>query len=109
MPDKPPDREPTPRPKPRTPRSGDVLHLTRAASVQFIHPILVRVIRVLDWPTYDGWLWIDAYQLSAKGDAVARRSLFVMPAGLIWPGTPAPKTGRQTARASVKRGPVRVG
>ncbi|RQX12321.1 hypothetical protein DLJ58_06030 [Micromonospora arida] len=36
-------------------------------------------------PTYDGWLWIDGYQLAANVDAVARRSLFVMPAGLIWP------------------------
>ncbi|MGC4744202.1 hypothetical protein ACLQ28_00855 [Micromonospora sp. DT201] len=39
----------------RKPRTGDVLHLTRAASVQFLRPIFVRVIRVLDWPTYDGW------------------------------------------------------
>ncbi|MET8044565.1 hypothetical protein ABZU25_27310 [Micromonospora sp. NPDC005215] len=93
----------------RTPRTGDVLHLTRAASVQFIRPIIVRVIRVLDWPTYDGWLWIDAYELAASGDAVARRSLFVMPAGLIWPDPPIPAARRSTTRTPVKRGPVRVG
>jgi hypothetical protein len=29
-----------------------------------MRPIVVRVIRVLDWPTYDGWLWIDGYQLA---------------------------------------------
>ncbi|MEU8409640.1 hypothetical protein AB0C19_25890 [Micromonospora sp. NPDC048842] len=65
------------------------MHLTRPASVQFLRPIFVHVIRVLDCPTYDGWLWIDGHELAANGDAVARRSLFVMPAGLIWPNTPA--------------------
>ncbi|MET8266803.1 hypothetical protein ACWD8I_05240 [Micromonospora arida] len=74
-----------------------------------MRPILVRVIRVLDWPTYDGWLWIDGYQLAANGDAVARRSLFVMPAGLIWPDPPAPADRRSTKHTPVKRGPVRVG
>ena len=59
------------------PRSGDVLHVTRAASVQFLRPIMFRVIRVLDWPTYDGWLWLDGYELNAAGDAVNRRSIFV--------------------------------
>ena len=59
------------------PRSGDVLHLTRAASVQFIEPILFRVIRIHDWTTYEGWCWLDGYELNAAGDAVERRSLFV--------------------------------
>ncbi|MEV4842969.1 hypothetical protein AB0K20_07095 [Micromonospora matsumotoense] len=63
-------------------RSGDVLRLSRAASVQFVRPITVRVIRVLtDWHTYDGWVWIDAYVLDAAGDAVSRRTLFLQPAG----------------------------
>nr|WP_307799008.1 hypothetical protein [Micromonospora antibiotica] len=71
-------------------RSGDVLHLSRTASVQFIQPITVRVIRVLtDWHTYDGWVWIDAYQLDAAGDAVRWRTLFLMPAGVRRP-TPQP-------------------
>ena len=109
MPDKPPDWKPKSRPKPRTPHTGDVLHLTRAASVQFLRPIFVRVIRVLDWPTYDGWLWIDAYELAANGDAVARRSLFVMPTGLIWSNAPAPAARRATTRTPVTRSPVRVG
>ncbi|MEU5671474.1 hypothetical protein ABZ749_14105 [Micromonospora sp. NPDC047753] len=51
--------------------AGEVLHRTRAASAQFLRPIFVRVIRVRDWPTYDGWLWIDGYELAANGDAVA--------------------------------------
>lgn len=94
----------------RKPHTGDVLQLTRAASVQFMRPITVRVIRVLDWPTYDGWLWLDGYELAASGDAVTRRSLFVMPAGLIWvdPPTLAPST-RKRARRPVARTPLRVG
>ena len=64
------------------PRSGDVLRVTRAASVQFTEPMLFRVIRVHDWSTYDGWAWLDGYELDATGDAIARRSIFVHLHGL---------------------------
>ncbi|MFY1587880.1 hypothetical protein ACN267_25630 [Micromonospora sp. WMMD734] len=64
------------------PEAGDLVYVTRAASVQFVKPIWCRVIRVLDWITYDGWCWLDVYQLDARGDAVARRSVFVQPAKL---------------------------
>ncbi|SCG79489.1 hypothetical protein GA0070609_5917 [Micromonospora echinaurantiaca] len=93
------------------PRSGDVLHVTRAASVQFLRPIMFRVIRVLDWPTYDGWLWLDGYELNAAGDAVNRRSIFVQRQGLRQlraAPEPRPHTVR-TARRPVVRTPVRVG
>jgi hypothetical protein len=80
--------------QPSPPRSGDVLHLTREASVQFMTPIYFRVIRVHDWPTYAGWLWLDGYQLNDAGDAVERRSIFVRAAGLhrvpAQPGRPVP-------------------
>jgi hypothetical protein len=66
------------------PQAGDILHVTKEASVQFLHPMLFRVIRVHDWPTYDGWMWLDGYQLNSAGDAVERRSIFVMEAGLKW-------------------------
>ncbi len=69
------------------PRSGDVLQVTRAASVQFAQPLLFRVIRVHDWPTYDGWVWLDGYELNAAGDAVERRSIFVQLHGLRQVGT----------------------
>nr|WP_239485459.1 hypothetical protein [Micromonospora humidisoli] len=62
---------------------GDLIQVGRAASVQFVKPIRCRVIRVLDWITYDGWCWLDVYQLDDRGDAVARRSIFVRPAGLV--------------------------
>src|SRR5205814_7068397 len=54
------------------PRSGDVLRVTRAASVQFSTPMLFRVIRVHDWSTYNGWAWLDGYELNGVGDAVER-------------------------------------
>jgi hypothetical protein len=65
-----------------TPKAGDILHVTRDASVQFTTPIFFRVIRVHDWPTYSGWLWLDGYELNAAGDAVERRSIFVQNSGL---------------------------
>lgn len=64
------------------PRSGDVLRITKAASVQFSTPMLFRVIRVHDWPTYDRWAWLDGYELDESGDAVERRSIFVQVDGL---------------------------
>lgn len=64
------------------PRSGDVLRVTRAASVQFTQPMMFRVIRVHDWQTYNGWAWLDGYQLNSVGDAVERRSIFVQVNGL---------------------------
>lgn len=39
--------------------------------------ITVRVIRVLDWSTYDGWLWLEGYQLNDSGDAMFSRCLYV--------------------------------
>ncbi|GIJ21929.1 hypothetical protein [Micromonospora lutea] len=65
-------------------KPGEVFLLTRAASPQFVRPITVRVIRHrTDRTTYDGWTWIECYQLDARGDALDRRELFLMPAGLI--------------------------
>ena len=64
-------------------KAGDLLHITRAASVQFVRPFHFRLIRVMtDRITYDGWVWLEGYQLDERGDAVARRELFVQPAGL---------------------------
>lgn len=77
-------------------RAGDLLHLTRAASVQFTQPIFFRLIRVHDWTTYDGWIWLDGYELDSMGAAVARRSVFVQKAGLRV-GRTAP--ARQAVRA----------
>ncbi|WP_213455715.1 hypothetical protein [Rhizomonospora bruguierae] len=90
------------------PRSGDVLQITRAASVQFAQPMLFRVIRVHDWPTYDGWVWLDGYELNADGEAVDRRSIFVQIGGLRQVGSapdPRMRNARQPAIRQATRGP----
>lgn len=64
-------------------KAGDVLHLTRSASPQFVRPIFFRLIRVrAEIHTYDGWTWLDGYQLDGKGEATSRRELFVFKAGI---------------------------
>ena len=87
------------------PRSGDVLRVTRAASVQFSTPMLFRVIRVHDWSTYNGWAWLDGYELNSVGDAVERRSIFVQldglqPAQSAPPNTPAGRYGTRGSKGS---------
>ncbi|TCB97128.1 hypothetical protein E0H26_12595 [Micromonospora zingiberis] len=62
--------------------SPGVYLLSRDASPQFSQPVLVRVIRTLDRPTYHGWAWVDVYQLDRHGDATQRRALYLMPAGI---------------------------
>ncbi|GGQ46090.1 hypothetical protein GCM10010166_13400 [Couchioplanes caeruleus subsp. azureus] len=77
--------------------------MTKAASVQFSSPMLFRVIRVHDWPTYEGWIWLDGYELNSSGDAVERRSIFVQLSGLRQVGkAPDPRTrnGRQPGLSS---------
>ncbi|WP_243704920.1 MULTISPECIES: hypothetical protein [unclassified Micromonospora] len=61
----------------------------------------VRVIGVLERHTYDGWLWIDAYQLGDTGDAVQRRELYLMPAGVQWVDPPRLTARRRPIRRTV--------
>ena len=84
------------------PRSGDVIQVTKAASVQFAAPMLFRVIRVHDWPTYEGWIWLDGYELNTAGDAVERRSIFVQVSGLRAVGK-APDPRARNARQPATR------
>ncbi|MFY1635312.1 hypothetical protein ACN27F_18895 [Solwaraspora sp. WMMB335] len=88
------------------PRSGEVLHVTRAASVQFIEPLLFRVIRVHDWQTYHGWIWLDGYELNAAGDAVDRRSIFVRLDGLRRLRAVADLPARAASRRSAAPAPA---
>lgn len=93
------------------PRSGDVLRITRAASVQFLEPLLFRVIRVHDWPTYDGWVWLDGYELNGAGDATERRSIFVRVDGLEaansgpWSGSAGAPAARRGPAVETRVGP----
>jgi hypothetical protein len=67
------------------PRPGEVVVVGAAASVQFggKHGFRFRVIAVDSRPTYDGWVWLDGYQLDGRGQATARRKIFVLRSGLI--------------------------
>ncbi|WP_194823043.1 hypothetical protein [Micromonospora sp. S-DT3-3-22] len=85
-------------------RAGALVQVTRKASPQFVKPILFRLIRVrTEWITYDGWAWLDGYQIDARGDAVARRSIYVRPAGL----QPAPPAPGPAAPPPARRSPPR--
>lgn len=69
---------------------GDVVLVGRAASVQFTgrSGFAFRIIAVDARPTYAGWVWLDGYQLDGRGQAVARRRIFVRAAGLRRAGLP---------------------
>ncbi|MEU8086564.1 hypothetical protein AB0B57_23500 [Micromonospora sp. NPDC049101] len=88
-------------------RGGDLVRLTVTASVQFFRPITVRVIRELEHITYDGWVWLDGYELDVKGAAVARRELYVRRVGVQL--VKAAPTAAPGIRQPVRRAPVRVG
>ena len=70
--------------KPGVPRSGDIVWICERASVQFAgdSAFWFRVIRLPDWPTYYGWVWLEGYVLDKQGDAALRRTIFVQMAGL---------------------------
>ena len=87
------------------PGAGDLVHVGAAASVQFAgdRAFDFRVIKVHDWPTYDGWIWLDGYELNPSGDAVERRSIFVQVSGLRAVGKapdPRARNGRQPGLGS---------
>ncbi len=77
------------------PSAGDVVFVGRAASVQFAghNAFNFRIIRVDDKATYEGWLWLEGYQLGPNGEAVERRLIFVQIAGLL-PVRPSNPHGR---------------
>ncbi len=89
-----------PKPPP-LPRSGQIIRLTRAASVQFTQPIVATVVRVDPRDTYHGWVWLDVFQLDQDGRAVERRSVFVQLDGIQYlppPGPPAPRPSKYRRR-----------
>jgi hypothetical protein len=85
------------------PRSGDIVRLDRDASVQFASPIDLRVIRIHDWQTYVGWVWLDGYQLDRQGDAIERRSVFVQIAGLRLSPAAAPNRTARNIRPPIAK------
>ncbi|MER7164751.1 hypothetical protein ABT336_01560 [Micromonospora sp. NPDC000207] len=84
------------------PTPGDVVRVGRAASVQFRRPLTFRVIRVIEeWLTYQGWVWLHGYALDRRGNAVAKRDLFVRPAGLELLHRPESRPVRRTDQLPV--------
>jgi hypothetical protein len=70
--------------------AGDLVWITPDARVQFLEPLRLRVIRELSWSTYEGWVWLDGYQLDSEFQAVQRRQIFVQRAGLKPAKSPGP-------------------
>ncbi|GIG59699.1 hypothetical protein Lfu02_40710 [Longispora fulva] len=68
-------------------QAGDVVRLTKAASPQFGRPLLVRVVAVIAKSSVGGWGYLEGYVLDDRGDATARRRVFVNFAGLKPPAT----------------------
>ena len=56
-----------------------------------------RVVSVSDQPTYEDWIWLTGYVLNRRGDATARREIFVQLAGLTAAGSPR-ETGVRLAQ-----------
>lgn len=65
------------------PAPGEELLITRDSSVQFAgQRFTFRVISVSQQPTYYGWAWLTGYQLDERGQAVAKREIYVRLVGL---------------------------
>lgn len=71
-------------------RAGADLYIGRAASVQFAgRPIRLRLTRVENRLCDNGYVWLTGYELDQAGNAVERREVYVMQAGLVpWAGQP---------------------
>lgn len=66
------------------PKAGTLLMIDRDASIQFAAcPFVARMMKPQDWPaTWDGWVWLNVYQLDSSGDALEQRSIYVNLAGM---------------------------
>lgn len=66
------------------PQAGDLVAVTRAASVQFDgdRAILLSVIDVTLSAYTEGWCYLTGYEVKTDGAAAAKREVFVRIAGL---------------------------
>ncbi|MFF0371249.1 hypothetical protein [Micromonospora sp. NPDC005087] len=85
-----------------TPHPGDVVFIGRECSVQFAkqRALRMRVVSVDSTPTYQGWIWLTGYVLNKRGEAVNKREVYVMKAGLRV--APAPTIGRPGQQRRVR-------
>ncbi|MEU6077636.1 hypothetical protein [Micromonospora sp. NPDC047074] len=82
------------------PSPGDLLAVDGRASVQFAgdRALTFRVVSVADQPTYAGWIWLTGYVLNRRGEATAKREIYVQLAGLR-PAPPPDGTSRRAPRS----------
>ncbi|MFU8850797.1 hypothetical protein ACNAW0_07400 [Micromonospora sp. SL1-18] len=68
----------------RRPEPGDLLRIDGYASVQFAgdRALTFRVVSVCDRPTYTGWIWLTGYVINPRGNATAKREIYIQLAGL---------------------------
>ncbi|MFE9655204.1 hypothetical protein [Micromonospora sp. NPDC006431] len=66
------------------PEPGDLLRIDGRTSVQFAgdRALTFRVVSVCDRPTYAGWVWLTGYVINRRGNATAKREIYVQLAGL---------------------------
>jgi hypothetical protein len=65
------------------PRPGEVYHVGAACGAPHgFRPILFRLIRVDEHQTHSDAAWLDGYEITPKGEAIERRSIYVILAGL---------------------------
>jgi hypothetical protein len=79
------------------PAPGDLLRIDGRASVQFAgdRALIFRVVAVCDRPTYPGWVWLTGYLLNRRGDATAKREVYVQLAGLHRAPAPPEERGQR--------------
>ncbi|WBB51526.1 hypothetical protein O3597_14090 [Verrucosispora sp. WMMA2044] len=92
------------------PEPGDLLRIDSRASVQFAgrRALTLRVVSASDRHAYDGWIWLTGYVIDRRGNATAKREVYVRLAGLraAPESAPAARTVRGTARQRPWRGPL---
>ncbi|GIJ23050.1 hypothetical protein [Micromonospora lutea] len=86
------------------PAPGDLLRIDGRASVQFAggRALTLRVVSVSDRHAYDGWIWLTGYVIDRRGDATAKREIYVQLAGIRSDTGAAapPRPARPVARSS---------
>jgi hypothetical protein len=63
------------------PNPGDLIEITAAAGPA-VHPMLARVVRVNDWPVWEGNAWLEVSELHSVGVSGAPRMAYVRTGGV---------------------------
>ncbi|GAA2182428.1 hypothetical protein [Micromonospora lupini] len=64
---------------------GDLLLIGPACSPQFTgdRALRLRLVSAGEIDPYSGWMWLTGYVLDVRGDATAKRELYVQRAGIV--------------------------